>query len=70
MRKSWWYELFRLELRLNPMTYLIPLFRDPVYYGRLPALSTFAIACGSAVAMLLLGYRVFVRFEPRHIHHF
>jgi ABC-type polysaccharide/polyol phosphate export permease len=70
IRKSWWYELFRLELRLNPMTYLIPLIRDPVYYGRLPALSTFAIACGCAVAMLLLGYRVFMRFEPRHIHHF
>jgi lipopolysaccharide transport system permease protein len=69
-RKSWWYQVFRLELRLNPMSYLIPLFRDPVYYGRLPSLSTFAIACGSAVAMLLVGYRVFVRFEPRHIHHF
>jgi len=69
-RDSWWFRLFRLELRLNPMSYLVPLFRDPVYYGRLPSLATFGIASGCAAAMLLLGYRVFVRLEPRHIHHF
>jgi len=69
-RDSWWFRLFRLELRLNPITYLVPLFRDPVYYGRIPPLSTLGIASGCAVAMLLLGYRVFVRLEPRHIHHF
>ena len=69
-RDSWWFRLFRLELRLNPISYLVPLFRDPVYYGRIPPLSTIGIASGCAVAMLLLGYRVFVRYEPRHIHHF
>jgi lipopolysaccharide transport system permease protein len=69
-RDSWWFRLFRLELRLNPMTYLIPLFRDPVYYGRVPSLPALAVACCCAVAMLLFGYGVFVRFEPRHIHHF
>jgi len=69
-RHSWEFRLFRLELRLNPMSYLIPLFRDPVYYGRVPPLATLGIACGCALAMLLLGYRVFVRYEPRHIHHF
>jgi len=69
-RDSWWFRLFRLELRLNPMSYLLPLFRDPVYYGRIPSLSSLGIACGCAVAMLLLGYGVFVRLEPRHIHHF
>jgi ABC-type polysaccharide/polyol phosphate export permease len=69
-RDSWWFRLFRLELRLNPISYLVPLFRDPVYYGRLPSLSTIAIACGCAGGMLVAGYRVFVRLEPRHIHHF
>jgi lipopolysaccharide transport system permease protein len=69
-RDSWWFRLFRLELRLNPISYLVPLFRDPVYYGRLPSLPDFAIACAWAAAMLLGGYRVFVRLEPRHIHHF
>ena len=28
------------------------------------------LSCLLAVAMLLFGYRVFVRPEPRHIHHF
>jgi ABC-type polysaccharide/polyol phosphate export permease len=69
-KDSWWFRLFRLELRLNPMSYLIPLFRDPVYYGRVPSLPVLGIACGCAVAMLLFGYGVFVRLEPRHIHHF
>ena len=69
-RDSWWFRLFRLELRLNPMSYLVPLFRDPVYYGRIPSLSTLGIACGLAVAMLLAGYGVFARLEPRHIHNF
>jgi lipopolysaccharide transport system permease protein len=70
VRDSWWFRLFRLELRLNPMTYLIPLFRDPVYYGRVPSLAVVGIACGCAVSMLVFGYGVFVRLEPRHIHHF
>jgi ABC-type polysaccharide/polyol phosphate export permease len=69
-RGSWWSRLFHLELRLNPMSYLVPLIRDPVYYGRVPPLSTVGIACGCAAAMLLAGYRLFVRLEPRHIHHF
>jgi lipopolysaccharide transport system permease protein len=69
-RDSWWYRLFRLELRLNPMSYFVPLFRDPVYYGRIPSLSTLGIACGCAAAMLLFGYGTFTRLEPRHIHHF
>ncbi|MFL5399330.1 MAG: ABC transporter permease [Myxococcales bacterium] len=70
VRDSWWFRLFRLELRLNPMTYLIPLFRDPVYYGRVPSLSVVGIACGCAVSTLVFGYALFVRLEPRHIHHF
>jgi ABC-type polysaccharide/polyol phosphate export permease len=69
-RRSWWFRVFRLELDLNPMSYLVPLVRDPVYYARLPSLTTIAIAVASALLMLVVGYRVFARFEPRHIHHF
>ncbi len=68
-RSSWWFRLFRLELRLNPLSYLIPLVRDPVYYGRLPALATAAVAVTWAVGALVLGFAVFTRLEPRHIHH-
>src|SRR5260370_39142169 len=43
---EWWFHLFRLFLRLNPLSYLLPLIRDPVYYGRLPPLSVLGVATG------------------------
>ena len=67
--RTWWFHLFRLELRINPLSYLIPLVRDPVYYGRLPSLPTLAVALLWAAGALLLGFAVFTRLEPRHIHH-
>ena len=67
--KTWWFSLFRLELKLNPHSYLVPLVRDPVYYGRLPALPTIGIALAVAVGSLVVGFAVFTRLEPRHIHH-
>ena len=67
--KTWWFSLFRLELRLNPLSYLIPLVRDPVYFGRLPSLSTVGIALACALGALVGGFAVFTRLEPRHIHH-
>lgn len=67
---AWWYPLFRAELELNPFTQLLPLVRDPVYYGRLPPLHTIALACLWSAGALAVGFRVFRRLEPRHIHHF
>jgi lipopolysaccharide transport system permease protein len=67
--KTWWFSLFRLELRLNPLSYLIPLVRDPVYYGRSPSLATVGIAVACALVALVGGFAVFTRLEPRHIHH-
>jgi lipopolysaccharide transport system permease protein len=67
---TWWFRVFRLELSLNPMSYLVPLFRDPVYFGRVPALATVATAAAWAAAALAIGFVVFTRLEPRHIHHF
>jgi lipopolysaccharide transport system permease protein len=67
---EWWYSAFRLSILLNPLAYLVPLVRDPVYYGQVPPLQTVALAAGIAVSTLFAGYRIFVRLEPRHIHHF
>jgi lipopolysaccharide transport system permease protein len=67
--RTWWFSLFRLELKLNPLSYLIPLVRDPVYYGRFPALTTIGIAVGCALFALVAGFAVFTHLEPRHIHH-
>jgi homopolymeric O-antigen transport system permease protein len=68
-RRSWWFQLFRAELKLNPLSYLIPLVRDPVYYARLPSLTTVAVALAWALGAVLAGFAVFTRLEPRHIHH-
>jgi lipopolysaccharide transport system permease protein len=68
-RKVWWFKYFRLFLAVNPMTYLIALIRDPVYYGRVPDLNTLGIATASAIVSLVVGYVVFSRLEPRHIHY-
>jgi ABC-type polysaccharide/polyol phosphate export permease len=69
-RDAWWYRLFKAELTVNPFTMLLPLVRDPVYYARLPALSTILAAGAWSAGALLVGFAVFHRLEPRHIHNF
>jgi ABC-type polysaccharide/polyol phosphate export permease len=66
---AWWFRAFRLFLRVNPLWYLLELVRDPVYYGRLPSLQTVGIASAAALAALVLGFAVFRRLSPRHIHY-
>jgi lipopolysaccharide transport system permease protein len=66
---QWWFRAFRLLLRVNPVSYLVPLVRDPVYYGRLPSLSVVAVASASSLVSLLVGLAVFQRLSPRHIHY-
>jgi lipopolysaccharide transport system permease protein len=66
---EWWFHLFRLFLRLNPLAYLLPLVRDPVYYGRLPPLSVLGVATGGSILMLAVGLAVFQRLAPRHVHY-
>jgi lipopolysaccharide transport system permease protein len=69
-RDAWWYRLFKAELTVNPFTALLPLVRDPVYYARLPTLSTILTAGAWSAGALLVGFTVFHRLEPRHIHNF
>ena len=68
-RAEWWFRVFRLFLRVNPLSYLLPLVRDPVFYGRLPHLPVVGIACLESALMLALGFAVFHRLAPRHIHY-
>jgi lipopolysaccharide transport system permease protein len=69
-REAWWYRLFKAELLANPFTTLLPLVRDPVYYARLPPPFTILAACAWSAGALLIGFTVFQRLEPRHIHNF
>jgi homopolymeric O-antigen transport system permease protein len=68
-RGEWWFRAFQLFLRVNPLTYLLPLVRDPVYYGRLPPLSVVGFATVESALMLAIGFAIFHRLAPRHIHY-
>ena len=65
---EWWFRAFRLFLRFNPLSYLLPLIRDPVYYGRLPPWPVLGVATAGSLVMLSFGLAVFQKLSPRHIH--
>jgi lipopolysaccharide transport system permease protein len=68
-RNLWWFGYFKAFLAANPMTYLIALVRDPVYYGRIPEPATLLVAAAAALASLIFGFAIFSRLESRHIHY-
>jgi lipopolysaccharide transport system permease protein len=67
--RIWWFHLFEWFLALNPLTYLLALVREPVYYARIPDGGTIAIATLASLVTLAVGYKVFQRLAPRHIHY-
>src|SRR5687767_4691789 len=48
-------------LRVNPMNYLLETFRAPILRGVLPDAATVAIAAGSSLFILALGWWIFTR---------
>ena len=50
---------------MNPLTVLLELVRDPIYYGRIPSPQTFGIALAYALAALASGWIVFRHLAPR-----
>ncbi len=59
------YKLDRLPqqyvwiVKLNPMFYLINLFREPIYYSEVPTPSEFLVAGAIATITLMIGWWVF-----------
>ena len=49
-------ERYRFIVRYNPMTYLVEVFRAPIYDGWLPGPNTLAFAALAAVAALAAGW--------------
>lgn len=49
-------ERFQLVVRYNPLTYLVEIFRAPLYDGWLPGTNTLAFAALSALASLVAGW--------------
>ena len=52
---------FAAWVALNPMTFMLDLFRSIIYTGESPALQTWGIAAGLAVVTLGLGWLFFTR---------
>jgi ABC-2 type transport system permease protein len=51
--------------RLNPLERFTEIFRNTLYDGRMPTLTNTLYVCGWALAVLVIGYLVFQRYEGR-----
>jgi ABC-type polysaccharide/polyol phosphate export permease len=54
-------EQYAWIVKLNPMYYLINLFRAPIYEGRVPSLEEFLVAGGIALVTLVIGWIIFTQ---------
>lgn len=52
-------EQFQWLIRLNPLYYLLTIFRDPLFKGTVPELSFWLISCGLALVALIIGAYLF-----------
>ena len=51
--------------QLNPMFHVVEGFRELLYYQQLPSMGSAAYVVGAAAVLLVGGWFVFQRFEPR-----
>jgi lipopolysaccharide transport system permease protein len=59
----------RVLLYLNPISYLINLYRLPLFYGRPPGPADLAVGPLLSLVLFFLGYRFFVRIRPHLTDH-
>lgn len=52
-------------VRFNPARSILEVFRDPIYYGKVPPLAHLAVALGVAALALLIGFVTFRRSADR-----
>jgi len=58
-------ERYRWLVRFNPIRSVLEVFRDPIYYGKIPPLPHLAVTLGIAVAALLIGALAFRKSSDR-----
>ena len=58
---------FELFYQLNPLVHLITAYRDAIIYGRIPQTSSLILLAALSVALLILGYRTFMRMRDRFV---
>ena len=54
-------EEFLWLVKLNPIFHIINLFRDPIYYGKVPELSDILLTGGIAFVTLIIGWFLFAQ---------
>lgn len=62
---SWVPDKLMPVFNLNPMTHIITAYRDILYYGKAPDMSTLAVSAVFAAVILLIGSAVFGRLKIR-----
>jgi ABC-2 type transport system permease protein len=58
-------ERLRWAVRFNPVRSILEVFRDPIYFGKIPPLQHLAVAAGVALVALALGALWFRRSSDR-----
>ena len=58
-------ERYRWMVRFNPLRSVLEVFRDPIYYGKVPPLPHVAVALAIALTALLIGALAFRRSSDR-----
>ncbi|HEX2253055.1 MAG TPA: ABC transporter permease [Thermoanaerobaculia bacterium] len=58
-------EHLRWAVRFNPLRSVLEVFRDPIYYGKVPPLSHLAVAVAASLAVLVVGAVAFRRSSDR-----
>ncbi len=56
---------WRWVVRYNPVRSILEVFRDPIYFGKVPPLSHLSVAFGLALLFLVLGALAFRRSSSR-----
>jgi len=63
-------ERFRWSIKLNPLTYIVEVVRDPIYYGIIPSPATLLLATVISLGSLAIGWMIFRHLAPRFHAHF
>ena len=58
-------EQYRWVVRYNPVRSILEVFRDPIYYGKIPPAQHLAVCAGVALALLAVGALSFRRSSDR-----
>ena len=58
-------EQFRWLVRFNPIRSILEVFRDPIYFGKIPPAQHLAVCVGVALTALVLGALAFRKSSDR-----